>query len=60
MRCWTILVNETLTLRAVGSGREHLTCSPFAMRLLRASDWDGNVRQLFAVIERAAIEAQFH
>ena len=56
-----LLIEHALaTLRAAGSGREHLTCSPFAMRLLRAADWDGNVRQLFAVVERAAIEAQFH
>ena len=56
-----LLIEHALaTLRAAGRGREHLTCSPFAMRLLRAADWDGNVRQLFAVIERAAIEAQFH
>ena len=56
-----LLIEHALaTLRAAGSGREHLTSSPFAMRLLRAADWDGNVRQLFAVVERAAIEAQFH
>ena len=33
------------------------TCSPFAMRMLRAYDWPGNVRQLFAVLESAAIRA---
>jgi len=32
-------------------------CSPFAMRLLRASDWPGNVRELFAVVESASIRA---
>jgi DNA-binding NtrC family response regulator len=32
-----------------------LTCSPFAMRMLRAYDWPGNVRELFAALERAAI-----
>jgi DNA-binding NtrC family response regulator len=45
--------------RARGSGRESLACSPFAVRLLRAFDWPGNVRQLFAVLEAAAIHADF-
>jgi transcriptional regulator with PAS, ATPase and Fis domain len=40
--------------RKEGAG---LTCSPFAMRMLRAYDFPGNVRQLFAVIEGAAIRA---
>ena len=34
-----------------------LSCSPFAMRLLREYRWPGNVRQLFAVVENAAISA---
>ena len=56
-----LLIEHALaTLRAAGKGREQLTSSPFAMRLLRAAEWDGNVRQLFAVVERAAIEARFH
>jgi DNA-binding NtrC family response regulator len=38
-------------------GSERLSCSPFAIRLLRAYDWPGNVRQLFSVLERAAIDA---
>ena len=46
-------------LRAKDPERQHLTCSPFAMRLLRSYAWRGNVRELFAVIERAAIEADF-
>ena len=46
-------------LRARGNGRESLACSPFAVRLLRAFDWPGNVRQLFAVLEAAAIHADF-
>ena len=46
-------------LRARGAGRESLDCSPFAMRLLRAYDWPGNVRQLFSVLEAAAIHADF-
>ncbi len=35
-----------------------LTCSPLAMRLLRRYDWPGNVRQLFAVLESAAISTE--
>jgi DNA-binding NtrC family response regulator len=35
-----------------------LTCSPLAMRLLRRHDWPGNVRQLFAVLESAAISTE--
>ena len=34
-----------------------LSCSPFAMRLLRGYQWPGNVRQLFSVLESAAISA---
>ncbi len=59
-----ILVMHALaTLRTSGGkarpDREGLSCSPFAMRLLRAYDWPGNVRQLLAVIEAAAIHADF-
>lgn len=46
-------------LRCRGTRRESLACSPFAVRLLRAYDWPGNVRQLFAVLETAAIHADF-
>jgi DNA-binding NtrC family response regulator len=42
-----------------GEGGERLVCSPLAMRLLRNYDWPGNVRQLFGVVERAAVEAEF-
>jgi two-component system response regulator HydG len=34
-----------------------LTISPFAMRLLRQYSWPGNVRQLLAALESAAISA---
>ena len=34
-----------------------LSCSPFAMRLLREYSWPGNVRQLLAVLEHAAISS---
>ena len=37
--------------------RPRLTCSPFAMRMLRAYGWPGNVRELFAVLESATIRA---
>ena len=33
----------------------HLSCSPFAMRMLRGYRWPGNVRELFAAIESAVI-----
>jgi transcriptional regulator with GAF, ATPase, and Fis domain len=46
-------------LRSRGKGREALACSSFAVRLLREFDWPGNVRQLFAVLEAAAIHADF-
>jgi DNA-binding NtrC family response regulator len=55
-----LLVEHALaSLRARAPGRDRLACSPFAMRLLRAHDWPGNVRQLLAVLERAAIHADF-
>jgi DNA-binding NtrC family response regulator len=34
-----------------------LSCSPFAMRLLREFSWPGNVRHLLAVLEHAAISS---
>jgi DNA-binding NtrC family response regulator len=57
-----LLVEHALSVlrsRRAGGGAERLACSPFAMRLLRAYDWPGNVRQLFAVLERAAVEADY-
>lgn len=33
------------------------SCSPFAMRMLRAYPWPGNVRELFAAVESALIRA---
>ncbi|MEP6495004.1 MAG: sigma-54 dependent transcriptional regulator [bacterium] len=44
---------------ATPGDRVKLACSPLAMRLLRTFDWPGNVRQLFAVLERASIHADF-
>jgi two-component system, NtrC family, response regulator AtoC len=46
-------------LRARGTSHDSLGCSPFAIRLLREFDWPGNVRQLFGVLEAAAIHADF-
>ena len=55
-----LLVEHALSaLRSRRGGAERLACSPFAMRLLRAYGWPGNVRQLFAVLERAAVEADY-
>jgi two-component system response regulator HydG len=36
---------------------QNTSCSSFALRLLRKYDWPGNVRQLFAALESAAISA---
>jgi DNA-binding NtrC family response regulator len=44
-------------LRSLRGGRTRLTCSPLAMRMLRAYSWPGNVRELLAVLESAAIRA---
>jgi two-component system response regulator HydG len=53
-----LLVEHALALlrKRLPDGKE-LSCSPFAMRLLREYRWPGNVRQLFAVLESAAISA---
>ncbi len=47
-------------LRKIQNGRPGnvmLSCSPFAMRILRAHPWPGNVRELLAAVESAAIRA---
>ena len=44
-------------LNALRGERRRLTCSPLAMRMLRAYSWPGNVRQLLATLESAAIRA---
>jgi DNA-binding NtrC family response regulator len=54
-----LLTEHALERMRAQHGAPALACSPFAMRLLRAFDWPGNVRQLFAVLERAAVEAEF-
>ncbi len=55
-----LLVNDALNrIRGQAPGRDSLSCSMFAMRVLRAYPWPGNVRQLFAAVESAAIHANF-
>jgi DNA-binding NtrC family response regulator len=44
-------------LRRRSQGEQRLTCSPFAIRLLRAYGWPGNVRELISVLESASIRA---
>ena len=53
-----LLVEEALTrLRRRSRTPVPTGCSPLAMRLLRSYAWPGNVRQLFGVVESAAIRA---
>jgi DNA-binding NtrC family response regulator len=53
-----LLVEHALgLLRDRLPGAKSLACSPFAMRLLREFSWPGNVRQLLAVLEHAAISS---
>ena len=39
--------------------RTRLTCSPFALRVIRRHRWPGNVRELISALEQAAINAGF-
>ena len=53
-----LLVEHGLAqLRGRIPGAANLSCSPLAMRLLRQYSWPGNVRQLMAALESAAISA---
>ncbi len=52
-------LSEMRTNDAQRQDRTALACSPLAMRMLRAYDWPGNVREMIAVLERAAIDADF-
>ncbi len=53
-----LLVEAALEQARAGPGaKPRLSCSPFAMRMLRDYDWPGNVRELFAVVRGAAIRA---
>jgi len=47
----TPLANYLLSHRAVAAGRKAMRFSPEAMRLLEASAWEGNVRQLVNVVD---------
>ncbi len=54
-----ILVEHALSrLRTTLPSAKELSISPLAMRLLRRYSWPGNVRQLFAALESAAITAR--
>ena len=54
-----LLVAHTIErLRARVPGAD-LSCSSFAIRLMRSYDWPGNVRELMSVVERAAVDASF-
>jgi DNA-binding NtrC family response regulator len=44
-------------LESLRGARPRLVCSPLAMRTLRAHDWPGNIRELQAALESAAIRA---
>jgi DNA-binding NtrC family response regulator len=46
-------------LRARAPEGQALTCSSFAIRLMRGYEWPGNVRELLSVVERAAVESGF-
>jgi DNA-binding NtrC family response regulator len=55
-----LLVEHALSvLRTRRDNTDRLVCSPLAMRLLRNYDWPGNIRQLFGVVERAAVDAEY-
>lgn len=54
-----LLVQHALDrLRARVPQWRELTCSPLALRALRAFDWPGNVRHLLGAIESAAVLAE--
>ena len=55
-----LLVAHTIErLRDRAPDSASLTCSSFAIRLMRSYDWPGNVRELMSVVERAAVDAGF-
>jgi DNA-binding NtrC family response regulator len=54
-----IVVHVLEQLRDRAPDPTALSCSAFAIRVLRTHDWPGNVRELMSVIERAAVEANF-
>ncbi len=53
-----LLVEAALQrLRTRNADFVRLTCSPLAMHMLRAYAWPGNVREVFAAVQSAAIRA---
>ena len=46
-------------LRSRSADSTRLSCSSFAVQLLRAHAWPGNVRQLMSTVERAAVDTEF-
>jgi len=55
-----LLIAHTIErLRDRAPDGANLTCSSFAIRLMRNYDWPGNVRELMSVVERAAVDAGF-
>ena len=55
-----LLIAHTIDrLRDRAPGDRTLSCSSFAIRLMRNYDWPGNVRELMSVVERAAVDADF-
>lgn len=53
-----LLVEAALTrLRSRVTTWKDLSCTPFAMRALRAYPWPGNVRHLMGAVESAAVSA---
>lgn len=60
-QAWPLMRTGREGTRTFGAStiRGELTCSPFAVRLLREFEWPGNVRQLLATVESAAIHAGF-
>jgi DNA-binding NtrC family response regulator len=55
-----LLIAHTIDrLRDRAPAGRTLSCSSFAIRLMRNYDWPGNVRELMSVVERAAVDADF-
>jgi two-component system response regulator AtoC len=55
-----LLVAHTVErLRGRAPEGRTLSCSSFAIRLMRNHSWPGNVRELMSAVERAAVDADF-
>ena len=53
-----LLAEKFLTKASENAGREHLKLSEGVLKVLTAYDWKGNVRELEAAIEHAALRAR--